>query len=87
MKITNKLFKKMERCCKIQNVHKKLTKEIEKELKGLGIDTEQMRNDDVALTDFIDYGIYVDKEELEKALDKYAKGHDNEGGEDGRRKN
>lgn len=68
MKITEKLYKRMQRCCNWQNKISEEVKRIEIELERLGIDCEKMRYHDSSLVDFMDYGRYITQEQVEEAL-------------------
>jgi len=76
MKITKKLYKRMERCCYWQNKVREEENLIEIELNKLGIDIELMRNNDCPIVDFINYGNYTEKEIIEESLNEYRKSED-----------
>jgi len=71
MEITKKLFKRMERCCNWNIKVKEEEEIIEKELKGLGIDIEKMRDQDSRVVDFVNYGHYFHKKEIEEDLENF----------------
>ena len=73
MKITKRLFQRMERCCYLQNKVREEEALIEIELKSLGVDTEKARWNDSCIVDFINYGEHVSKEEVEESLEKCSK--------------
>ena len=78
MKITKELFKRMQKCCEFQIKASKEEGVIENELKDLGIDMSKLRNNDGLLVQFLNYGSYFSKKEIEEDLDRFVNSEDGE---------